>query len=181
MKLERFKERDNKKIGVIVFTLICLFLISGAILYRTFAIFEVRTNQNIINGTVQAPGNIYFAFYVNDGKEDKILLIMVMISMPLLKDTGLLLLGIILMQLFFSKVIMKIIEDKKITKDILQKFGILILVLFISLTLYGTWKLYCKINDKMLDDRHDKNSISQIDIKSYIKAVTLYEIEERKI
>ena len=63
MKLKKFKERDNKKLGVILFTLICLFLISGAVLYRTFAIFEVKTNQNVIKGTVQDPGNIYFAFY----------------------------------------------------------------------------------------------------------------------
>ena len=53
MKLKKFKERDNKKIGVVVFTLVCLFLISGAVLYRTFAIFEVKTNQNVINGEVQ--------------------------------------------------------------------------------------------------------------------------------
>ena len=66
MKLKKFKERDNKKLGVILFTLICLFLISGAVLYRTFAIFEVKTNQNVIKGTVQDPGNIYFAFYVDE-------------------------------------------------------------------------------------------------------------------
>ena len=65
MKLKKFKERDNKKIGVVVFTLICLFLVSGAILYRTFAIFEVRINQNVINGTVQT-GDILFAFYYED-------------------------------------------------------------------------------------------------------------------
>ena len=65
MKLKRFKERDNKKIGVVVFTLICLFLVSGAILYRTFAIFEVKTNQNVINGTVQT-GDILFTFYYED-------------------------------------------------------------------------------------------------------------------
>ena len=72
MKLERFKERDNKRIGIIVFTIVCILLVSGVILYRTFAIFEVKTNQNVIKGTVQDPGNIYFAFYVNDGEEDKI-------------------------------------------------------------------------------------------------------------
>ena len=66
MKLKKFKERDNKKIGVIVFTLICLFLISGAILYRTFAIFEVKTNQNVIKGSVQDPGDIRFMVYVDE-------------------------------------------------------------------------------------------------------------------
>ncbi len=66
MKLKRFKERDNKKVGVIVFTLVCLFLIAGAVLYRTFAIFEVKTNQNVIKGTVQGMGDIEFAFYIDD-------------------------------------------------------------------------------------------------------------------
>ena len=63
MKLERFKEKDNKRIGIILFTIVCILLVSGVILYRTFAIFEVRTNQNVIRGTVEDPGNIYFAFY----------------------------------------------------------------------------------------------------------------------
>ena len=72
MKLKRFKERNNKQIGIIVFTITCILLVSGVILYRTFAIFEVKTHQNVIKGNIQDPGNIYFAFYVNDGTEDKI-------------------------------------------------------------------------------------------------------------
>ncbi len=78
MKLEKFKEKDHKRLGIIVFTIVCILLVSGVILYRTFAIFEVKTNQNVIKGTVQDPGNIYFAFYVDDKIEKK---------MPQ-KDTG---------------------------------------------------------------------------------------------
>ena len=63
MKLEKFKERDNKRIGIIVFTIVCIMLVSGVILYRTFAIFEVKINQNIINGEVQSMGDLEFAFY----------------------------------------------------------------------------------------------------------------------
>ena len=66
MKLEKFKAKNNKRIGIIVFTIVCILLVSGVILYRTFAIFEVRTNQNVIKGTVQDPGNIYFAFYIDN-------------------------------------------------------------------------------------------------------------------
>ncbi len=66
MKLEKFKEKDHKRIGIIVFTITCILLVSGVVLYRTFAIFEVKTSQNVINGTVQDPGNIYFAFYVDE-------------------------------------------------------------------------------------------------------------------
>ena len=63
MKLEKFKERDKKRIGIIVFTITCILLVCGAVLYRTFAIFEVRTSQNVIKGKVEDPGNLYFAFY----------------------------------------------------------------------------------------------------------------------
>ena len=66
MKLQKFKEKDGKRTGIIVFTIACILLVSGVILYRTFAIFEVKTNQNVIKGTVQDPGNIYFAFYVDN-------------------------------------------------------------------------------------------------------------------
>ena len=66
MKLKKFKERDNKRIGIIVFTIVCILLVSGVILYRTFAIFEVKTNQNVIKGTVQGMGDIEFAFYIDD-------------------------------------------------------------------------------------------------------------------
>ncbi len=64
MKLERFKEKDNKRIGIIVFTIICILLVCGAVLYRTFAIFEVKTNQNMINGEVQSMGDLRFMVYV---------------------------------------------------------------------------------------------------------------------
>ena len=63
MTLKSFKEKDKKRTSIIVFTIVCILLVSGVILYRTFAIFEVKTNQNVIKGTVQDPGNLYFAFY----------------------------------------------------------------------------------------------------------------------
>ena len=66
MKLKKFKERNNKQIGIILFTITCILLVSGVMLYRTFAIFEVITNQNVIKGTVQDPGDIYFAYYVDE-------------------------------------------------------------------------------------------------------------------
>ena len=70
MKLKKFKETNNKRIGIIAFTIVCIMLVAGAVFYRTFAIFEVKTNQNVINGTVQGMGDIEFAFYQNDGGSD---------------------------------------------------------------------------------------------------------------
>ncbi len=70
MKLKKFKEKNPKKVGIILFTISCILLICGVILYRTFAIFQVDTTQNIINGSIEDPGDIYFAFY-KDGNIQK--------------------------------------------------------------------------------------------------------------
>ena len=40
--------------------------------------------------------------------------------------------------------------------------------------------MYCGINNRFLDDRHDKNSISRIDIKQFIKALILSPTQETK-
>ncbi len=63
MKLEKFKEKDKKKIGIILFTITCILLITGVILYRTFAIFETNEEFNVINGSIEDVGDLYFAFY----------------------------------------------------------------------------------------------------------------------
>ncbi len=70
MELRKFKEKNPKKVGIILFTITCILLISGVILYRTFAIFQVDTTQNVINGSIEDPGDIYFAFY-KDGNIQK--------------------------------------------------------------------------------------------------------------
>ena len=66
MKLEKFKEKNNKQIGIIIFTVCCILLITGVYLYSSFAIYEQDQNFNVINGTVEDPGDLYFAFYVDD-------------------------------------------------------------------------------------------------------------------
>ena len=65
MKLEKFKQRDPKKIGITIFTVACILLIAGVFFYTSFASFEVKEDFNIINGTVGDPGDLYFAFYVD--------------------------------------------------------------------------------------------------------------------
>jgi len=66
MVLRKFKGENNKKIGIIAFTIACVLLIAGVFLYKTFAIFEVTEEQNIMNGTVKDPGDLYFALYVDN-------------------------------------------------------------------------------------------------------------------
>ena len=65
MKLEKFKEKDNKKRFIVVFTVCCILLLAGVFLYNSFAVFTEEKEFNVINGTYQDPGDIYFAYYVD--------------------------------------------------------------------------------------------------------------------
>ncbi len=66
MKLERFKEKNNKKRSIIVFTICCILLIVGVFFYQSFALFETRENFNFVEGNVEDPGDLYFAYYIDD-------------------------------------------------------------------------------------------------------------------
>ncbi len=66
MKLEKFKQRDPKKIGITIFTVVCVLLVAGVFFYTSFASFQTQQEFNIIHGTVGSNGDLYFAFYVDD-------------------------------------------------------------------------------------------------------------------
>ena len=65
MKLEKFKEKDNKKKFIIIFMCCCIFLLAGIFLYTSFASFTEDKQFNVINGRYQDPGDLYFAVYVD--------------------------------------------------------------------------------------------------------------------
>ena len=65
MKLEKFKEKNNRRKFIVIFTLCCVFLLAGVFLYNSFASFTEEKEFNVINGTYQDPGDIYFAYYVD--------------------------------------------------------------------------------------------------------------------
>ena len=65
MKLEKFKQRNPKKIGIAVFTITCVLLIAFVFIYSSFASFETNETRSFINGNVVDPGDLYFAFYVD--------------------------------------------------------------------------------------------------------------------
>ncbi len=66
MELKRFKEKNRKKESMILFTILCILLIGGVFFYSSFALFEVKENFNVIKGNVENPGDLYFAYYVDD-------------------------------------------------------------------------------------------------------------------
>ena len=65
MKLEKFKEKNPKKVGIILFTIACVFLVAGVFFYTSFASFESRETYNLMEGNVKSPGDIYFAYYID--------------------------------------------------------------------------------------------------------------------
>ncbi len=67
MKLERFKEKDNKRKLIIIFTVCSVLLLAGVFLYTSYAIFTEEKEFNVINGQYQDPGDLYFTVYI-DGK-----------------------------------------------------------------------------------------------------------------
>ena len=65
MKPEKFKEKNAKKKVIVIFTICCILLFAGVFLYTSFAVFIEDKDFNVINGTYQDPGDIYFAYYVD--------------------------------------------------------------------------------------------------------------------
>jgi len=66
MQFEKFKEYNFKKKGIIIFTVFCIFLIAGVFLYSSFALFETTENFHLIEGDLKSPGDLYFAYYIDD-------------------------------------------------------------------------------------------------------------------
>ncbi len=72
MKLEKYKQRNPKKIGIAIFTIACVFLIAFGFIYSSFASFQTNETRTFIKGNVVDPGDLYFAFYV-DGEISSII------------------------------------------------------------------------------------------------------------
>ena len=66
MNLKKFKQKNPQKTGIAIFTIVCVLLITGVFFYTSFASFETHDEFNIIKGTVESNGDVYFAYYVDD-------------------------------------------------------------------------------------------------------------------
>ena len=166
-----YTNKDFIKGALISFVLYCLIYIFGFCLNSIYI--------DLLLAVLFAISMLYS--YWQEEKEDLLVTFLLLISMVLLKDTGLLFAGIVLLQLFILNILMPIIKQKKIKRENVKKFVVLCMVLVILLVSYATWKLYCKANGKQLDDRHDKNAISQIDVREYVKGVLQVGDREEKI
>jgi len=66
VSLEKFQEKNKRKSQIIIFTIVCIMLIAGVFLYQSYALFETKNNFNVISGSVENPGDLYFAYYINN-------------------------------------------------------------------------------------------------------------------
>ncbi len=114
---------------------------------------------------------LYMALKIKEGKREKILLSMILFSLPLMKDTGLLLSGIILMEIFFLE-FFQVMKERKITKNTKKQILWLIFLLGIIFTGYLSYKIYCQAKGIHVDFQHDANNIGTLSIKEFIKSLT---------
>ena len=61
MKLEKFKITNKKTKSIIFFFIYSIALIVIVYFATSFAYYEEKKNFDVINGTVEDPGDIYFA------------------------------------------------------------------------------------------------------------------------
>ena len=57
--------KNNKRIVLVIIGSVIIFLLASLYLYNSFAMFTEEKHFNVINGEIQDPGDIYFAYYVD--------------------------------------------------------------------------------------------------------------------
>ena len=66
MELKKYKPKNKKRVGIILFTGLCIGLIAGVFFFSSYASFQTNDTIPFMNGDVEDPGDIYFAYYVDD-------------------------------------------------------------------------------------------------------------------
>ena len=65
MKLEKFKITNKKLKNIIFLSIYTIILITIVYFATSFAYYEEKKDFDVINGTVDDPGDIYFAYYID--------------------------------------------------------------------------------------------------------------------
>ena len=65
LELQKFKELNTKRKMIITTIILSVLVLSGLYLYNSYALFTEEKHFNVINGEIQDPGDIYFAYYVD--------------------------------------------------------------------------------------------------------------------
>ena len=78
MELKKYKNNNKRKPYVLIVIGFLLISISAYLFYESYALYEETKDFDVINGSVEDPGDIYFAYYI-DGEISR--------SMPI-QNTG---------------------------------------------------------------------------------------------
>ena len=66
MELKKYKDNNYKRKSYVVLVIGFLLLsISSYLFYKSYALYEEKKDFDVINGTVEDPGDIYFAYYID--------------------------------------------------------------------------------------------------------------------
>ena len=66
MELKKYKENNYKRKSYVILVIGFLLLsISSYLFYKSYALYEEKKDFDVINGTVEDPGDIYFAYYID--------------------------------------------------------------------------------------------------------------------
>ena len=66
VRLVRFRSNNKLEIVIACFLFVIIIFISLMFYFKSYAVFREEKHFNVINGEVQDPGDIYFAYYVDD-------------------------------------------------------------------------------------------------------------------
>ena len=64
--LEKYKEPHKKRKMIYFLSALMILSLGIFIFYKSYAFYEEKKDFNVINGTVEDPGDHYFAYYVNN-------------------------------------------------------------------------------------------------------------------
>ncbi len=66
VRLVKFRSNNKLEIVIACFLFVIIIFISLMFYFKSYAVFREEKHFNVINGEVQDPGDIYFAYYVDD-------------------------------------------------------------------------------------------------------------------
>ena len=66
VRLVKFRSNNKLEIVIACFLFVIVIFISLMFYFKSYALFREEKHFNVINGTVEDPGDIYFAYYVDD-------------------------------------------------------------------------------------------------------------------
>lgn len=65
MRLKKYHEKKTKNMYILLFASLSILLVAGVLFYKSYAYYEEAKDFDVINGTVEDPGDIYFAYYID--------------------------------------------------------------------------------------------------------------------